>query len=56
MMAAFTFVLRPPVTKGSAHPQGAYVKYLNDPSQLVDWKDVVELFYIPNLMSTREKT
>jgi len=56
MMAAFTFVLRPPVTKGTSHPQGEYVKYLNDPSQLVDWKEVVELFYIPNLTSTREKT
>jgi len=56
MMAAFTFVLRPPETKGSAHPQGTYVKYLNDPTQLVDWKEVVELFYIPNLISSREKT
>ena len=56
MMAAFSFVLRPPVMRGSAHSQGFYVKYLNDPSQLVDWKEVVELFYIPNLMSTREKT
>ena len=56
MQAAFTFVLRPPLTKGAAHPQGAYVKYLSDPNQLVDWKDVVELFYIPNVTSTREKT
>ena len=47
MQAAFCFVLKPPLTskQGLTHPQGPYVKYLNDPGQLVDWKEVFEAFY-----------
>ena len=50
-------MLRPPqLGKTTVHSQGNYVRYLNDPSQLVDWKEVFEVFYVPNITSTREKT
>ena len=51
MQAAFQFVIRPPKSKD----YDDYLRYLVDPAQIVEWKDIVEAVYTPPSVSSPQK-
>lgn len=48
MQASFKFVIRPPKSKD----YDDYLRYLVNPEQIVDWKDIIEAVYTPPSVSS----